>query len=404
MSSLRVGLEHISGVTVFAPDFKPERGGVAEYTYQLGLGLSNIGGLNRVITTVPQNQEDDYAFDVLSIREERPDSSPKSIVQKVKERFLSYRAFVSLLANKSSTHVLVTWTQGIEAEIFLSRCMKYDISFSLVFHGYDLLLLSKQKPSFLKEICTHADVLIFNSEATCQLYTDLTCSSPSQSYILYPGINPAELESAAKTPTRVLEDRYDIELEGKTVILSVARLVKRKGIDIALRAIAPIVEAHDSCRYVIAGTGPEYDVLRSEVDALGLRDKIQLTGEVSDAEKYGLLETSSVFVMPNHTRGGDDFEGFGISFIEASYFRNVVVGGRSGGAVEAISEEKSGFLIDFEQNNAEERLQERVDDLTSDRNRIDDLAQQGRTYVLENFQFPKLVADFARSLNGLGVD
>jgi glycosyltransferase involved in cell wall biosynthesis len=125
---------------------------------------------------------------------------------------------------------------------------------------------------------------------------------------------------------------------------------------------------------------------------------------VSDAEKYGLLETSSVFVMPNHTRGGDDFEGFGISFIEASYFRNVVVGGRSGGAVEAISEEKSGFLVDFEQNNAEERLQERVDDLTSDRNRIDDLAQQGRTYVLENFQSPKLVADFARSLNGLGVD
>ena len=394
----------MNGITIFAPDFKPKRGGVAEYTYQLGLGLSEVGGLDRVITTVPQTKGDDYGFDVLSVRESCPDGATKPLSQKVKERAQWYGAFLSTLAKKADTHVLgPTWTHGIEAEKFLTRCMQCGIRFSLVFHGYDLLLLSKESPSFLREICAYADVLIFNSEATRALFADLTSSQPAQSYILYPGINPAQLDAAPKSPTRVLEGRYEIELEGKTVILSVARLVKRKGIDIALRAIAPIVDANDSCRYVIAGTGPEYEALELKINELGLSDRIKLAGDVTDAEKYGFLEASSLFVMPNHTRGGDDFEGFGISFIEASYFKNVVIGGRSGGAVEAISEGESGFLLDFEERGVEEKLRDLIENLVSSRSRVDKISKQGRKRVLEKFQSPELVADFVRTLNGLTI-
>jgi len=400
MSSLRVTPDEISGLTIFAPDFKPERGGVAEYTYQLAHGLSDVDSLDRVITTVPQPHDADYGFDVFSTRNREPGQSSRSLIQKAKNRFYSKWAFFSTLLKTSGTHVLVTWIHGLESKRFIRKCIKYDVSFSLVIHGYDIILLSRRDPSFLEKICAQADALIFNSEATRSLSTHLLSSPPQQSYILYPGINPAQLDAAPKTPASVLEDRYDVNLREKHVVLSVARLVKRKGIDIALRAIAPLLEASDSCRYVIAGTGPEYDQLKSEADELGIADKVRLTGEVSDAEKYGLLNASSLFVMPNHTRGGDDFEGFGISFIEASYFGNVVIGGRSGGAVEAISEGTSGFLLDFEEDGAEEELSDLLRRLLSDLERIDELSQKGREFVLRNFQAPELVADFARSING----
>jgi len=393
MSRLRVTPDEISGLTIFAPNFKPYRGGVAEYTYQLAWVLNNLGFLDRVITTVPQERPSNYGFDVTSVRDEESLQSERSFTRKIKDRLRSYWAFYTTFARRSETHVLATWIQGIEPKRFLMGCIKYDISFSVVLHGYDIVFLLKRDTSYLKEVCRQAEVLIFNSEATRELFSNRVFS-PEQSHVLYPGINTTQLDAASKTSTTVLEKCYDIELRGKTVILSVARLVERKGIDIALNALAPILDASDDYRYVIAGTGPEFDSLKSEVDRLGLADKVKLTGEVSDTEKYGLLESSSLFLMPNHTCRGDDFEGFGISFIEASYFENVVIGGRSGGAVEAISEDVSGFLIDFEEGNREERLRELLRSLISQPERIDELSSQGRKYVIDNFRVSELIEDF----------
>jgi glycosyltransferase involved in cell wall biosynthesis len=243
--------------------------------------------------------------------------------------------------------------------------------------------------------------LVFNSEATRELFRDIQDSRANNYYILYPGINPDQIDSAESTPISTLEHRYDADLKKKTVILLLTRLVKRKGIDIALRALAPILDASDECLYVIAGDGPEYDTLKTEVYARGLGDSVKLTGEVTDAEKYGLLEASTFFAMPNHTRGGDDFEGFGISFIEASYFENVVIGGQSGGAVEAIAEEKSGFLLDFEEEGAEKELRALMRCLLDDPDRVEELARRGRNHVLDRFQAPELVAEFVREFDDI---
>lgn len=385
------------------------RGGVAEYTYQLARGLSEAGRLDRVVTTVPQNQESSYGFDVWGpderysrdLGERWGDSNLllrklNSSVYLCKSTYFRYRAALTLLRHRENEHVLFTWTFDPAARLALSACMRAGIEFSVIFHGYDLILLSKHNSEWLEKICDRAELVVFNSEATRELYRQL-CSVPrQQTYILYPGINPAQIDASESTPTPTLERRFDVELQEKTLILSLARLVKRKGIDIAVRALAPILASSEQYRYVIAGDGPEYEALESEIEALGLGDKIRLTGEVTDAEKYGLLETSTLFVMPNHTRGGDDFEGFGISFIEASYFENVVIGGRSGGAVEAIAEDTSGYVLDFEKKGAEEELRSLVGKLLNRPERIAELSAQGRRYTVEHFCAPDLVAEFAR--------
>jgi glycosyltransferase involved in cell wall biosynthesis len=399
-------------LTIFASNFKPERGGVAEYTYQLANGLYEVGRLNRVVTTVPQDSKCSYQFDVVEMNEKRRlgkrlgDSV--SFTRKLnsfrylyKQNLLSYRTALSLFREWWGRHIVFTSLYRGTSKYVLSKCIKMGLEFSVVFHGLDLILLEDENPSFLDKVCNQASLLIFNSEATHKLFGQLKSCSDTQSYILHPGINSEQLSLADKTSSRALERRYNVDLREKTVILSLARLVKRKGIDIAFRALAPILNESDQYRYVIAGDGPEYDVLKSEIEARGLHDKVTLTGDVTDTEKYGLLRDSKLFVMPNHTRGGDDFEGFGISFIEASYFENVVIGGRSGGAVEAISEGESGFLLDFEREEAERELRALMRRLLNDPDRVEKLAQQGRSHVLKRFQAPELVADFAHSFDDM---
>jgi glycosyltransferase involved in cell wall biosynthesis len=397
-------------LTIFASNFKPERGGVAEYTYQLANGLHEVGRLNRVVTTVPQDSECSYRFDVVEMSEKRKlgerlgDSN--LITRKLnsfrylfKQNLLSYRTALSLFRERWGRHIIFTSLYRNTSKYILSKCIKMGLKFSVVFHGKDLIMIKDQNPYFLDKVCKKASLLIFNSDATRELFGQIQTRREKQYYILHPGINPSQFNSAEETVTFTLERRYDTNLQVKTVILSLARLVKRKGIDIALRALAPILDGSDQYRYIIAGDGPEYEALKSEVEALGLCNKVTLTGEVTDAEKYGLLRASSLFVMPNHTRDGSDYEGFGISFIEASYFENVVIGGRSGGAVEAIAEGESGFLLDFEREGAEEELRALTRDVLNDPDRVEKIARRGRRHVLERFQAPELVADFARSFD-----
>jgi len=69
--------------------------------------------------------------------------------------------------------------------------------------------------------------------------------------------------------------------------------------------------------------------------------------------------------------------------------------------VEAISEGESVFLLDFEQEGAEKKLSALMRRLLENPDRIEKLAQQGRSHVLEHFQAPKLVANFAHSFDGI---
>jgi len=73
---------------------------------------------------------------------------------------------------------------------------------------------------------------------------------------------------------------------------------------------------------------------------------VVFVGQVSHDEKFNLLAQADAFVMPNRSLGGRDFEGFGISFLEAGEAEAVAIGGRHGGACEALEDGVTGFTVD----------------------------------------------------------
>ena len=142
--------------------------------------------------------------------------------------------------------------------------------------------------------------------------------------------------------------RAKFGLGQKRLVVAVGRLVPRKGFDKTIAAWPAVHAAHPDAQLVIVGDGPQRAELQALADASGVADSITLTGSVSDAELLAAYRSASLFVMPNRTMPDGDTEGFGLVFLEANACGRAVIGGRAGGAVEAVRHGESGLLVNGE--------------------------------------------------------
>ena len=137
-------------------------------------------------------------------------------------------------------------------------------------------------------------------------------------------------------------------LAGKRLVVAVGRLVPRKGFDKTISGWAQVLAAHPDAQLVIIGDGPQRAELQALADATGVAGSITLTGAVSDTDLLSAYRSASLFVMPNRTMPDGDTEGFGLVFLEANACGRAVIGGRAGGAVEAVRDGESGLLVNGE--------------------------------------------------------
>jgi phosphatidyl-myo-inositol dimannoside synthase len=127
------------------------------------------------------------------------------------------------------------------------------------------------------------------------------------------------------------------------LLLSVARLVSRKGIDTVLRALPRVIEQRPGLRYVIAGQGPDRRRLDALVSELGLGANVVFSTD----ERAALVDyynACDLFVLPTREEP-TDIEGFGLVFLEAGACEKPVIGARAGGVVDAIDDGVTGRLV-----------------------------------------------------------
>jgi phosphatidylinositol alpha-1,6-mannosyltransferase len=129
------------------------------------------------------------------------------------------------------------------------------------------------------------------------------------------------------------------------LLLSVGRLQRRKGQDVAIQAVARLRAELPGLRYVIAGDGEDRPRLEQLVAEFQLQDRVFFAGAVTDAELPAYYAACDVFLMPNRVDEGD-IEGFGIVFLEAAATGKPVIGGDSGGVPEAVERNVTGLLVD----------------------------------------------------------
>jgi len=168
---------------------------------------------------------------------------------------------------------------------------------------------------------------------------------------------------------------------------TLARIVKRKGIDRVIEALPEVAVALPEFCYYIAGTGPDEQYIRELAKKLpvNLQNKVIILGKISDEEKWLLLDACDIFIMPAREIEGD-FEGFGVVYLEANLSGKPVIGGDSGGIADAVADGVSGILVDPESTHD---IASAVIRLSQDAELRERLGRQGRERAILEFSWER---------------
>lgn len=134
-------------------------------------------------------------------------------------------------------------------------------------------------------------------------------------------------------------------IRSRRIILSVSRLVERKGQETLIRAMPEILKEQPDAHSVIVGEGPLEGSLKSLVSELGLEEHCSILGHAPQSEVLEYFKNCDVFALPCRTLADGDTEGFGLVFLEAGACGKPVVAGVAGGTVEAVIDGTTGFLV-----------------------------------------------------------
>jgi phosphatidyl-myo-inositol dimannoside synthase len=190
----------------------------------------------------------------------------------------------------------------------------------------------------------HVDHLTYLGDFTRgEISKALSTKAKSAMVKIAPGIDTSHF---LPTPSSS-ELRSQLGLADKKVIVSVGRLVHRKGQDILIQALPSILRAHPSAHLLLVGEGPYRSHLEKLATDLNVTRAITFIGRIQYRELPRYICVGDLFVMPSRSRlAGLEVEGLGIVYLEASACGLPVIAGKSGGAPDAVIEGVTGVTVD----------------------------------------------------------
>ena len=197
-------------------------------------------------------------------------------------------------------------------------------------------------------------------------------------------------------PTDSSKLRAELGLTDKSVIISVGRLVHRKGQDMLISSLPQIRAAIPNAHLVLVGVGPHQSYLEKLAAKLEVTDCITFIGRIDYAELPKYICVGDIFAMPSRSRFfGLEVEGLGIVYLEASACGLPVVGGKSGGAPDAVLVGETGVVVDG--TNILE-IAEACIELLNNPELCALMGANGRAWIIENWRWEIWASKYAALL------
>jgi len=363
-------------ILVITNDFGPRTGGIE--TFVMGL-LERIVDHKVVVFTSQQGDTSEYdqqwfkKFGVQVIRDRRKILLPSlRVAKRAKEIAQMHNievvvfgaaAPLALMApklRKAGVKKIIALTHG--HEVWWARIFPFNLA--------------------MKRIGNSVDHLTYLGEFTRQAISrSLSQKSIDSMVKIAPGIDTFHFSPQADATQR----RTELGLESKKIIISVGRLVHRKGQDKLIQAFPTIVREIPNAHLLIVGEGPYRAHLEKLVEKLSLKANVTFVGRIFYNDLPSYLSASDVFVMPSRSRFfGLEVEGLGIVYLEASACAIPVVAGVSGGAPDAVQEGITGLCVDGTNIG---QIAEAVIHICSDSKRATKMGLAGRNWVIEQWQW-----------------
>jgi phosphatidyl-myo-inositol dimannoside synthase len=215
--------------------------------------------------------------------------------------------------------------------------------------------------------------------------------------VVPPGVDVERFHPLDGAERAAARRRFGLD-EDARVVLSVSRLVPRKGFDTAIRAAALLASDRPDVVLAVCGGGRDEKRLRRLAGELGA--PVRFLGRVADDDLPALYGCADVFAMLCRNRwGGLEQEGFGIVFVEAAAAGVPQVAGDSGGAAEAVADGETGIVVRRPEDAAE--VATALASLLDDPGRRAAMGVEARRRAVAEFTYDALAARLGRALAAL---
>jgi len=266
----------------------------------------------------------------------------------------------------------------------------WHIPYKIFLHGSDVRFASRHKSKLKKFrwVCKQADSVVVNSIFYKNQLENLVDLAPGKIAVVYPC--PADLFFAQPPAAEKIEHlRQTLALAGKKVIISVARLVERKGHALFLNSFVKILEKVPNAVWVIVGDGEEKKYLLSLIEKNNLQGAVRFLNALPMEELPAYYYLADLFLLLTHKDKDGVEEAWGTVFLEASACGLPVVAGRSGGVDEAVENLVSGIIVDV---NFPEAIEKTVIDLLNNTEYARQLGLSGQERARREFTWEKQIS------------
>lgn len=261
-----------------------------------------------------------------------------------------------------------------------------------IFHGEDIPVIPLKSNGLFRWLISRLDLCVCNSYFTYNRLKNFLRKEPKY-FVAYPGVEDNYFQKLDKN-----ECKKKFRVSDKKVIYTIGRLDERKGHDLVIKALPDIIEKIPDVIYLIAGEGTYFQKLKSLVDYHNLNGYVKFCGFIEENEIRAFHGCGDVFVMPNRILTDGDTEGFGMVFIEASAACNPVIAGKAGGAIDAVVDGLTGFLVN---SYASDEFIEKVIFLLTSPDVSHKLGLTGRNRAFNSFQWASLADTFIKNIEGI---
>ena len=248
---------------IFTLEFPPYAGGAGVYTAGLAKGLSFLG--HKVMVLAPSYGEEDKEFDskqpYVIIR---MNLSKRNFVQTAIQAILN---FLKVLIFMKPHRILITDYGAQKCASLATFIFPFPIPYYITVHGSEILWHFKHKNKLKQKILAlivarffmKARAIFCVSKFTRKKLLKVMPQLCNKTYVVHPGIDLERLPTPNKE--EILKLKTSLKISGP-VLLTVARLIPEKGIDMVLHALSQLVSEFPELKYIVIGTGPDFNRLQ----------------------------------------------------------------------------------------------------------------------------------------------
>ena len=239
----------------------------------------------------------------------------------------------------------------------------------------------------IKKILSETEKIIANSEYTKNLAINKGIDKDKVK-VINPGVHTVE-----KLDHKSLGKVESLLKIKSPRLITVSRFDKRKNHEKIIMTLRNLKQLYPNIVYICIGHGEEEDNLKKLVQELDLSSQVMFFKDISNNLKNALIAKSNIFVMPSIIHK-TSVEGFGISYVEAAQYGIPSLGGKDGGASDAIEHGKTGIICDG--NNLDEIYSSLK--LMIENKKYIELGKNAKQFV-SKFQWFEIIKEYKKILN-----